>query len=203
MKLAIIGATGNIGSRILDEALSRGHEATGLTRDAARLPPRPGLTPRVADNGDVEALAAALSGNEAVIVAVKWNENDIETVVEAVRRSGVDRCLIVVGAGSLRRPDGQLHFDYMKAQGFEPPTSKAAMAALDHLRTVEDLQWTALSPAARIEPGERTGRFRLGLDTLIVDDKGDSAISTEDFAVAILDEIERPAHLRQRFTLGY
>lgn len=204
MKIAIIGATGHIGSRILDEALRRGHAVTGLSRDASKFAARDQLTPRTADTGDPEALARALAGHDAVIAAVKWNENDIDKVLDAIRKSGVARALFVVGAGSLRRADGRLHFDHMKEErGVEPPTSKAAMAALQVLRGALDLDWTAVSPAAQIEPGERTGRFRLGLDQLIEDAQGRSRISTEDFAIAVLDEIETPRHPRRRFTLGY
>lgn len=203
MKLAIIGATGNIGARILDEALSRGHAVTGLTRDASKLEARPNLTPKAADTADAAALAQVLKSHDAVLVSVKWNENDVHKVLQAVRDSGVKRCLFVVGAGSLRRPDGQLTYDYMKGLGIEPPTSMPAMKALEVLRTVEDLNWTAISPAFQINPGERTGKFRLGGDEMIFDEKGESLISREDFAVAILDEIEAPKHIRQRFNVGY
>lgn len=203
MKLALVGATGNIGSRILDEALSRGHQVTGLTRDAAKLGDRPNLSATACDNGDPAALAAALKGHDAVIVAVKWTENDVNALIGAVRASGVKRTLFVVGAGSLRRQDGQLNFDYMKGLGIEPPTSKPAMNALEVLKGADDLEWTAISPAFAINPGERTGTFRLGGDDMVFDDKGESLISREDFAVAILDEIENPAHVRKRFTVGY
>lgn len=203
MKLAIIGATGNIGAPILDEALSRGHAVTGLTRDASKLEPRANLTARAADNADTAALASALKGHDAVLAAVKWTDNDVHKIIQAVRASGVKRCLFVVGAGSLRRPDGQLNFDYMKSLGIEPPTSKPAMNALEVLKTVDDLDWTAISPAFQISPGERTGKFRLGADEMVFDEKGESLISCEDFAVAILDEIETPKHIRRRFTVAY
>ena len=203
MKLAIVGATGNIGSHIVDEALSRGHAVTGLTRDPSKLTGRVGLTSQAADTSQTDALSQILHGHDAVLVAVKWTENDIDQVIEAVRASGVRRCLAVVGAGSLRRQDGQLNFDYMKSLGIEPPTSKPAMRALEVLWTIEDLDWTAISPAFAINPGARTGTFRLGLDDMVFDDAGQSLISREDFAVAILDEIERPRHIRRRFTVGY
>jgi hypothetical protein len=109
----------------------------------------------------------------------------------------------VVGAGSLIRKDGRTHFDYMAEKGVQPPTSKPAAVALEAIRKVSDLDWTAISPAASIQPGKRTGKFRLGLDRLIEDSKGQSAISREDFAVAILDEIEKPKHIRKRFTAAY
>lgn len=203
MKLAIVGATGNIGSHVLDEALSRGHAVTGLTRDPAKLTGRVGLTPHVADTHQTDALSHILAGHDAVIVAVKWTENDIDQVIAAVRASGVRRCLVVVGAGSLRRQDGQLNFDYMKSLGIEPPTSKPAMRALEVLRTVEDLDWTAISPAFAINPGQRTGQFRYGLDDMVFDPAGQSLISREDFAVAILDEVEQPRNIQRRFTVGY
>jgi uncharacterized protein len=115
----------------------------------------------------------------------------------------VKRCLFVVGAGSLIRKDGRTHFDHMAEKGVQPPTSKPASLALEAIRKVSDLDWTAISPAASIQPGERTGKFRLGLDRLIEDDEGRSMISREDFAIAILDEIEKPKHIRKRYTAAY
>lgn len=198
--IALLGATGNIGARVLDEALSRGHRVTGTTRRADGLPARERLTTAVADTKDTAALAKVLGGHDAIIVSVKWTENDIGQVIDAVRRSGVKRALFVVGAGSLIRSDGRLHFDHMPNP---PPTSKPAMLALDVLRRADDLDWTAISPAASIQPGERTGKFRLGGDHMVVDADGNSLISREDFAIAIVDEIEQPKYLRQRFTAAY
>lgn len=203
MKIALIGASGNIGGRVLDEALRRGHVVTGVTRDAARLPAVDRLAVRVADTSDVPTLAHVLQGHDAIVVSVKWNDNKIESMVGAIRRSGVKRCLFVVGAGSLMRDDGRLHFYHMKDLGIEPPTSRPALLALDDLRKVDDLDWTAISPAADIQPGQRTGVFRLGVDHLLQDPVGRSAISREDFAMAILDELEQPRHLRRRFTVAY
>lgn len=203
MKIAVVGATGNIGARITEEALHRGHAVTALSRHASSLAPRPGLERIDVDNSEPGALAKAMAGHDAVITAVKWNENEVADVVAAIRAAGIMRCLFVVGAGSLKRPDGTLHFDHMRAQGIEPPTSKAAMHALQYFRTVDDLDWTAISPAADIRAGERTGHFRMADDDLVFDDEGKSVISREDFAVAILDELERPQHVRSRFTVGY
>jgi hypothetical protein len=200
MNIAIIGATGNIGSRVLDEALRRRHEVTAITRDPRKLEPRAGVTVRAGSTSDGPVLTRTLKGHDAVIVSVKWNENDIGRVIDVIRKSGVKRCLFVVGAGSLIRKDGRTHFDHMAEKGVQPPTSKPAAVALEAIRKVNDLDWTAISPPASIQPGERTGKFRLGLDRLIEDDKGQSAISREDFAVAILDEIEKPKHIRKRFT---
>jgi uncharacterized protein len=203
MNIVLAGATGNIGSRILDEALRRGHRVTGLTRDPAKLEARSGLQAKKANTAEVAAFAEALQGHDAAILSVKWNENDVHQVLDALRKVGVKRCLFVVGAGSLLRSDGRTHFDHMAEKGIQPPTSKPAALALAEVQKVMDLEWTAISPPASIQPGERTGKFRLGRDHLLEDDKGKSEISREDFAIAILDEIETPKHIRQRFTAAY
>ncbi len=201
--IALIGATGNIGSRVLTEALSRGHAVTALTRDASKVKPRAGMTVRQGSTTDAANLSAILAGHAAIIVSVKWNEANIRDVLDAVRRSGVKRALFVVGAGSLIRSDGRTHLDHMADRGVQPPTSKPASLALAELRKVTDFDWTAISPAASIRAGERTGEFRLGGDDLLEDDEGQSQISYEDFAIAIVDEIEKPRHLRRRFTAAY
>lgn len=203
MNIVLAGATGNIGSRILDEALRRGHRVTGLSRDPAKLAAREGLQAKKASTTEVTAFADALKGHDAAILSVKWNENDVHRVLDALRKAGVKRCLFVVGAGSLLRDDGRTHFDHMAEKGIQPPTSKPAALALAEVQKVTDLDWTAISPPASIQPGERTGKFRLGRDHLLEDDKGRSEISREDFAIAILDEIEKPKHIRQRFTAAY
>jgi len=203
MNIVLAGATGNIGSRILDEALRRGHRVTGLSRDPAKLAAREGLTAKKASTTEVGAFADALRGHDAAVLSVKWNENDVHRVLDALRKAGVKRCLFVVGAGSLLRSDGRTHFDHMAEKGIQPPTSKPAALALAEVQKVADLEWTAISPPASIQPGERTGKFRLGRDHLLEDDKGKSEISREDFAIAILDEIEKPRHIRQRFTAAY
>jgi putative NADH-flavin reductase len=203
MNIALAGATGNIGSRILDEALRRGHRVTGLTRDPAKLGAREGLQAKKANTAEVAALADVLKGHDAAVLSVKWNENDVHQVLDALRKAGVKRCQFVVGAGSLLRKDGRTHFDHMAEKGIQPPTSKPAALALAEVQKVTDLDWTAISPPASIQPGERTGKFRLGRDHLLEDDNGKSEISREDFAIAILDEIEKPRHIRQRFTAAY
>lgn len=204
MNIVLIGATGGIGSRVLDEALRRGHTVTATSRDPAKkLTPRPGMTAKTANTADVAATAALFKGHDAIVVAVKWNEADIHQVLEAIRKSGVKRCLFVIGAGSLIRKDGRTHFEHMAEKGIQPPTSKPAALAFDEMKKATDLDWTAISPAASIQPGERTAKFRLGLDHLVEDAQGESKISREDFAIAILDELEKPQHVRQRFTAAY
>ena len=203
MNIVLIGATGAIGSRILDEALRRGHTVTATSRQPAKLGTRPGMTATAASTSDVTATATVLKGHDAAVVSVKWNEADVHQVLDAVRRSGVKRCLFVIGAGSLLRQDGRTHFEHMAAKGIQPPTSKPAAVAFEEIKKVKDLDWTAISPPASIQPGERTGKFRLGRDQLIENDKGESRISREDFAIAILDELEKPKHVRKRFTAAY
>lgn len=201
--IALIGSTGNIGSRVLDEALNRKHNVTAITRDASKLKPRAGMTIRQGSTTDTVAMAAILKGHDLVVASVKWNEASVHHVLEAVRNSGVKRVLFVVGAGSLLRADGRTHFDHMADRGIQPPTSKPAALALEEVRKVTDLDWTAISPPASIQPGDRTGKFRLGKDHLLENKDGVSQISREDFAVAIVNEIEKPKHVRKRFTAAY
>ena len=146
MNLALLGATGAIGGRVLDEALSRGHQVTGFSRDPAKLAPRPGLTAAAGRTQDVVPLAAAMSGHDAIIVAVKWTENRIEDVVDAVRRSRVKCSLFVVGAGSLRRADGRMHFDHMKDKGIETVTAVCAVQAGGVDRIQHDFKKNQFTP---------------------------------------------------------
>jgi putative NADH-flavin reductase len=203
MNIVLIGATGAIGSRILDEALRRGHAVSAVTRDPRKLDARPGMTIRAGSTSDGPGLTQVVRGHDAAVVSVKWNENDIGRVIDVIRKAGVKRCLFVIGAGSLLRKDGRTHLEHMAERGVQPPTSRPASLAYEEIRKVKDLDWTAISPAASIQPGERTGKFRLGLDELIEDKEGKSLISREDFAVAILDELEKDRHIRKRFTAAY
>jgi putative NADH-flavin reductase len=203
MNIVLIGATGAIGSRILDEALRRGHTVSAVTRDPRKLDPRPGMTIRAGSTSDGPGLTQVVKGHDVAVVSVKWNENDITRVIDVIRKAGVKRCLFVIGAGSLLRKDGRTHLEHMADKGIQPPTSKPASLAYEEIKKVKDLDWTAISPAASIQPGKRTGKFRLGLDKLIEDKEGQSLISREDFAVAILDELEKGKHIRKRFTAAY
>ena len=203
MNIVLIGSTGAIGSRILDEALRRGHTVSAVTRDPRKLDPRPGMTIRAGSTSDGPGLTQVVKGHDAVVVSVKWNENDVGRVIDVIRKAGVKRCLFVIGAGSLLRKDGRTHLEHMADKGIQPPTSRPASLAYEEIRKVKDLDWTAISPAASIQPGKRTGKFRLGLDKLIEDKEGQSLISREDFAVAILDELEKGKHIRKRFTAAY
>ncbi len=201
-QVALIGASGNAGSRILKELSDRGHQVTAIARDTGRIATLPGVTPTRGDANDRAALAALLKGHDAVISSVHFTVSNVETLVGAVRDAGVKRYLVVGGAGSLEVAPGQKLID----QPDFPEAYRAEAAAggefLDYLRNVDDLDWTFLSPSAEFVPGERTGRFRLGQDSLLTHDGG-SSISFEDFAIALVDELETPRHVRQRFTVGY
>ena len=203
MRIALIGATGNIGTEIAGEALRRGHEVTAIVRNVEKVPQQAGLTARKGDVNDRAALAEALRGHDVVASSVHFTDVDAATLTGAVREGGVSRLAVVGGAGSLLLPDGGRLID---APGFPEaykPEAAAGAAFLDTLKEETDLDWTFLSPSAMIAPGERTGRFRLGDDGLLVGEDGQSRISQADYAIAFVDELERPAHSRRRFTVGY
>lgn len=203
MKIALIGATGNIGTKVLDEALDRGHEVTAIARNTGGLAVRTGVTPQQCDLAQVEKLAELISGVDAVVVSVRHRENDVTRVFEACRKAGVRRVLIVGGAASLEAAPGVRLLD---TPGFpEEIKLEAAPAAeaLDRIREVTDLDWSFQCPSIIIEPGQRTGKFRIGSDQVLKDADGNSRISQEDFAVAMIDELENPQHIRKRFTVGY
>lgn len=202
MKIAIMGATGNAGQRLVDEATRRGHGVTGISRNADGQAPREGVTWVKADINDTDDMAAKLKGHDAAILSMPFNGLDADAVFEVARKSGV-RLLIVGGAASLKNEDGQLLIDTPGFPDFIKVEAEPARQFLNRLRDGADFEWTFLSPAMFFGPGERTGTFRLGTDTLLTAPDGKSSISYEDFAVAMLDEIEHPRHRNARFTIGY
>jgi putative NADH-flavin reductase len=203
MKVAVIGATGNIGSKIVIELLTRGHDVSGITRHPEQLQPNVKFTARRGDvNNDAE-LTALLAGHDAVISVVKFHLMDPNILIRAIKKAGVKRLLVVGGAGSLEVAPGVQLVD---TPDFPEAWKSEALAGRDFLNILRDqreLDWTFLSPSALLEPGERTGEFRLGTDRLLVDGKGESKISIKDYAVAMVNELESPRHSRQRFTVGY
>lgn len=201
-KIALIGASGNIGSRILAEALNRGHTVTGIARNVDKLAPQSHLTNTRGDIADPGALAAVLRGADVVVASVRWTDNAAQ-LLAAVRQAGVTRLIAVVGAGSLEASPGVRVLDTAEFPAAWRPGAEGAARALETLRTEKTIDWVAVSPSWNIAPGERTGTFRVGGDQLLRDAAGESRISREDFAVAIIDEIERPKHHRQRITVGY
>jgi putative NADH-flavin reductase len=203
VKLALIGASGNVGSKILAEALSRGHEVTGIVRNPEKLPQHLKLTARRGDVFDADGLAKLLAGHDAVISSVHYTASDPTLLLQAVKASGVKRYLVVGGAGSLEVAPGVQLVDTPEFPALYKEEASKGRDYLTLLRGETGLDWTFLSPSAVIAPGERTGKFRLGGDQLLVGADGQSRISQEDYAVALIDELEKPAHIRQRFTVGY
>jgi putative NADH-flavin reductase len=202
MKVALIGASGQAGSRILAELSSRGHQVTGLARHPEKIAALPGVTAMAVDANDRTGLAAALAGHDAVVSSVHFIASDPDILIGAVRAAGVKRYFVVGGAGSLEVAPGVKLIDTPQFPAAYKQEAAAGGVFLDKLRGVDDLDWTFLSPAAMFVPGERTGKFRLGRDQLLTNDKG-SSISFEDFAMATVDELEAPKHIKQRFTIGY
>ncbi|MEZ2410028.1 NAD(P)-dependent oxidoreductase [Bosea sp. RCC_152_1] len=203
MKIALIGASGFIGSRLLAELTSRGHNVTAIVRNPEKVAAKPGVTAVKGDVFDKDGLAKLLAGHDAVISAVHFSASDPQTLLAAVKQSGVKRYLVVGGAGSLEVAPGVKLFDTPDFPAAYLDEARKGGAFLDLLKPEQGLDWTFLSPSALIQPGERTGKFRLGTDQLLVDAEGNSAISAEDYAVALVDELEKPAHSRRRFTVGY
>jgi putative NADH-flavin reductase len=203
LKIAIIGISGNVGKRIAEEALNRGHQVMGIARNIDDVAARKNLSLKVGYINNPEALAGVLKGNDLVVSSVKPTDFDPGQLIQAVRLSGVKRWLAVGGAGSLEVSPGVTLLDTGKLPDPVVAAARGAQDFLNILRSVEDLDWTVLSPAVEFSAGERTGKFRLGNDQLIIDEKGKSAISFEDYAVALLDEIEEPHHTKGRFSIGY
>jgi uncharacterized protein len=214
LHIVVFGGTGNIGQRIVREALARGANVTVVVRDTAGapLPADPKLTLIKGDVLNAADDTRLLRGATAVVCAVSFRKPQPDpsayrkaaiALVTALRGAGAGapQLLFVGGAGSLEVKPGVLLVDGMPAAYRGEVLGQKD--ALDYFRSVTDVPWTYFSPAGSIAPGTRTGQFRLGGDKLLVDAKGDSRISMEDYAVAVLDELQKPAHLRQRFTIGY
>jgi putative NADH-flavin reductase len=202
MKVALIGATGNAGSRILAELTRRDHTVTAIVRNPERVPAQANVIAKKGDVFEQAGLADLLTGHDAVISSIHFTASDPRKLIEAVRASGVRRYLVVGGAGSLEVAPG---LNLINAPNFPEeyrPEAAAGSVFLDLLRQEKELDWTFLSPSALFVPGERTGKFRLGKDQLLTNEQG-SSISFEDLAVALVDELEEPSHSRQRFTVGY
>lgn len=214
--IVVFGGTGRIGQRIVNEALARGHRVTIVSRrPPTEAPPRERVTFANGDILDAAGVVRLARGQDVVIDATSsgggitlggqgedFHPRAARTLVAAMRELGrkAPRLLVVGGAATLEVEPGKLLIDTMPGARGEPVGQKLA---LEYYRTVSDVSWTFLSPSAKIFPGTRTGKFRLGGDRLLKDAEGNSSISMEDFAVAMLDEIEHPAHVRQRFTVGY
>ena len=209
MNVTLYGATGKTGACLLTELLNRGHTVTAIVRDPAKVASRPGLTVRAGDLSDPAGIAEAVRGTEAVVSAYGPGPNApgelvgaTERLVAGVKLAGVARLLMVGGAGSLEVSSGVQLVDSGLLPEEWKPIALAHRDAL-HVLQASDLDWTSLCPAAFFEPGARTGVFRLGQDNLVANEKGESRISMEDYAIAMVDELEKHAHSRQRFSVGY
>jgi uncharacterized protein len=203
MRVSLIGATGNAGSRILAELARRGHQVTAIVRHPEKVPQLAGVIAKQCDANRVDDLASILCGHDVVVSSVHFLDGRANKLIDAVRQARVPRYFVVGGAGSLDSGNGVKLID---AGGVPEPykaESRAGCAFLDLLRETSDLDWTFLSPSAQFVAGERTGVFRLGTDTALRDASGRSWISYEDYAVALVDETEQPRHSRRRFTVGY
>ena len=213
MKIALIGASGFIGSALREEALRRGHQVTALVSHPKKLnATATNLSVKQVDVQNTAQLTEALTGADVVISAFSGHAQDdirgyyvqgVKSIIAAVKAADVPRLVIVGGAGSLRVAADTLLIDTPAFPEEYKPTALGAQDALTLLQGESALNWTMLSPAAEIFPGERTGQFRLGQDDLLLDDQGNSRISVQDYALALLDEVDHPQHERQRFTLAY
>ncbi len=207
MKIALIGATGFIGSGILSESLNRGHDVTAVVSSPEKLPTHNRLTPVKGDATDSEALTPLIDRHDVVISAFNPGKDEsgkgISSIIEAVKRSSVKRLLVVGGAGTLEIAPGKRLVDQPDFPSEWKAGALRTAEFLDQLRTEKELNWVFLSPAAMIAPGERTGKYRVGGDQLLIGSDGQSRISIEDYAVAMLDEVEHPKHERTRFTVAY
>ena len=213
--VVLIGASGFVGTAILNELLNRGHKVTAIVRDPAKVTAsNPNLKVIQADVTDTDVLIEASKGKDAVISAYNpgWKNPNIyeETlknyplIVDSVKKAGVERLLIVGGAGTLFYAPGKMVMDADDVPAKLLPGIKSlGEFYLNTLRKENDIDWIFLSPAANMTPGERTGKFRIGKDDLVVDVNGDSNISVEDYAVAMVDELEQKKYHKELFTIGY
>ena len=209
MKVVLFGATGKSGTRLLNELVSRGHQVTAVARDTSKLSATSNVKVKQDDLSDARRTAEVIRGADAVISAYAppaERTDDLIGVtqrqVEAVRRAGVDRLLVVGGAGGLEVAPGVSLIDSGHLPAPYLPIATSHVKALDVLRN-SDVNWTYVAPAAYFEPGTRTGKFRVGSDELITGANGESRISMEDYAIAMVDELEKGANRRKRVSVGY
>lgn len=212
-KVAVLGASGFIGAKIVAEAAARGHQVTAISRSGS--PAGPNIRVVKLDIADTAALAEALKGQAAVIDALSTNRKAglderlaeqravTGSVFRAMKAAGVTRILAVGGAGTLLVKPGVTLLDSGAIPAAAAPEIRSTALLLDLLKAERGIAWTYLSPSASIVDGQRTGKFRLGGEALLADAAGKSEISLQDYAVAMIDELETPRHTGQRFTVGY
>ena len=220
LKIIVYGSTGRVGSRVVNEALNRGHEVTAVSRDPARIKQRNDKLSAV--KGDIlesESIVRLVADQDVVVVSVRGSVDGSKDPAQTVQRVAAEilvgvlrnmgesapRLIYVGGAGSLEIKPGVLYVD--KLPIFVPRSIRQEVQGhvltLEYLRTVEDVRWTYISPAKKFRPGKRTGIYRIGGDQMLFNKKGKNEISMEDFAVALIDEAENSEHLRERFSAAY
>lgn len=209
MNVVVYGATGNAGSEIVKELVARGHKVTGVARNVEKLKGFEGVTAKTDDLSNVDAIAAIIEGADAVVTSYQPPTDDTDQLVAvterqiaAVKKAGGPRLLVVGGAGLLEVAPGVTLIKSGHLPEIYMPIATSHEKALNVLKA-SDINWTYLSPGAYFVPGERTGKFRLGTNNLVMDEKGESRISFADYAIAMVDEIERPKHENGSFSVGY
>lgn len=203
MKIAVAGASGRAGSEITRELSRRGHSVTAIARNPEKIAALPNVTPTKGDVLDQAGLAKLWAGHDVAVSSMHFLASDPLRLIGAAKDSKVGRYLVVGGAGSLEVAPGVKLVTTSNFPAQYKAEAEKGGAFLDLLRQEKDLNWTFISPSALFVEGERTGKFRLGTDQLLADANGKSWITFADYAIALADEIERPAHPRQRFTVGY
>jgi hypothetical protein len=216
VKIVLFGATGNVGRRIAAEALRRGHDVVGVVRDPAAVSsPDPRITLVQGDATDADSIARIVRGSDAVVSAISPRPNprglpqpslpdNARALIAGLRKAGVRRVLYVGGASTLEiAPGRQLLDEPDFPQAYKAEALEGREALGIWRSEAAGLDWTFLSPAIEIGPGERTGKYRTTDETILFDAHGKSFISFEDYAVAVLDELERPQHVGRRFGVAY
>ncbi|MGY8638742.1 NAD(P)-dependent oxidoreductase [Bradyrhizobium sp. 14AA] len=203
MKIAVAGASGRAGSEITKELSRRGHTVTAIARNPGKIAALPNVIPTKGDVLDQAGLTKLWAGHDVAVSSVHFLASDALKLIGAAKESKVGRYLVVGGAGSLEVAPGVKLVTTPSFPAQYKAEAEKGSAFLDLLRQEKDLNWTFISPSALFVEGERTGKFRLGTDQLLADANGKSWITFADYAIALADEIEKPAHLRQRFTVGY
>jgi hypothetical protein len=220
LKIMVYGATGRVGSRVVNEALNRGHDVTAVSRDPTQIRQKHArLMTAKGDILDRESVAKLISGQEVVVVSVRGSVGGSKDPEDTVHRMAagilVDvlrdmgdvgpRLIFVGGAGSLEVEPGVLYADNLPKlmPRFIRQEIDGHLLTLEFLRAADDVKWTYISPARKFKPGKRTGAYRIGGDQMLLDEKGKSRISMEDYAVALIDEAENATHVGERFSVAY
>jgi len=210
MNVVVYGATGNSGSEIVKELLRRGHKVTGVARKVDSLKAQPEVTAKTDDLSNVDAIAEVIQGADVVVSAYQPPADNTDALIDvtkrqidAVKKAGVSRLVVVGGAGQLEVAPGVtlIKSGYLPAEYM--PIALSHEKAAEVLKSSSGINWTYIAPAAYFVPGERTGKYRTGTNNLVSDEKGESRITFADYAIALVDEIEKPKHERALFSVGY